>query len=77
MAFGNQGADWLSAAPAVLNPYFGESMLTCGTVTGTLSVDPHAPPPPAPPGRDLPPPSTPAEPAAPPTPADPHADHNH
>jgi membrane fusion protein, copper/silver efflux system len=40
MAFGNKGADWISAKPEVLNPYFGDRMLTCGTVTDTLSVDP-------------------------------------
>jgi len=47
MAFGNTGADWLSAAPLVLNPYFGDAMLTCGTVTDTLSISTSAPPPPA------------------------------
>jgi membrane fusion protein, copper/silver efflux system len=40
MAFGNTGGDWISAKPEVLNPYFGDRMLTCGTVTDTLSVDP-------------------------------------
>ncbi len=39
MAFGDSGADWLSAVPAVLNPYFGDAMLTCGSLTDTLSVD--------------------------------------
>jgi len=39
MAFGNTGADWLSATPTVLNPYFGDAMLTCGEVTDTLSVN--------------------------------------
>lgn len=39
MAFGNKGADWISAVPEVLNPYFGDAMLTCGTVTETLSLD--------------------------------------
>ncbi len=39
MAFGNTGADWLSAEPRVLNPYFGDAMLTCGSVTDTLSVE--------------------------------------
>ena len=39
MAFGDAGADWISAKPEVLNPYFGDRMLTCGTVTATLSVD--------------------------------------
>lgn len=39
MAFGNTGADWISAEPKVLNPYFGDRMLTCGSVTDTLSVE--------------------------------------
>jgi hypothetical protein len=37
MAF-DDGADWLSAVPEVLNPYYGDEMLTCGNVTDTLSV---------------------------------------
>lgn len=37
MAF-EAGADWLSAEPSVLNPYYGDEMLTCGDVTDTLSV---------------------------------------
>lgn len=40
MAFGNQGADWISDEPVVLNPYYGDAMLTCGSVTDTLSVEP-------------------------------------
>jgi Cu(I)/Ag(I) efflux system membrane fusion protein len=75
MAFGNKGADWLSAQPAVLNPYFGDAMLTCGSVTDTLSIDEKSPPPKAPPTK-LPPPATaPKKPSAPATPADPHAGH--
>lgn len=42
MAFRNQGADWLWNRPVVLNPYFGDAMLTCGTVTDTLSIAPAA-----------------------------------
>ncbi|MFC7337513.1 efflux RND transporter periplasmic adaptor subunit [Haloferula chungangensis] len=38
MAFGNQGADWLSSLPEVLNPYYGDAMLTCGSLKDTLSV---------------------------------------
>ena len=38
MAFGNKGADWLSKVPTVLNPYYGDAMLTCGSVKDTLSV---------------------------------------
>ncbi len=37
MAFGNRGADWLSAERAVENPYFGARMFGCGEVTGTVS----------------------------------------
>ncbi len=72
MAFGNQGADWVSAVPSVLNPYFGDAMLTCGTVTDTLSIDNKSPPPKAPPAKI--PPATPA-PQTPAAPADPHAGH--
>lgn len=28
-----EGGDWLSTSPEIKNPYFGEEMLTCGTVT--------------------------------------------
>ena len=38
MAFGDSGADWISAEPVVLNPYYGDAMLTCGSVTDTLSI---------------------------------------
>ncbi|MFT5512245.1 MAG: Cu(I)/Ag(I) efflux system membrane fusion protein [Bacteroidia bacterium] len=31
MANSNKGADWLSQSKNVLNPYFGQSMLTCGS----------------------------------------------
>ncbi|MDF1788219.1 MAG: DUF3347 domain-containing protein, partial [Verrucomicrobiales bacterium] len=41
MAFDYEGANWLSPAPAILNPYFGDEMLTCGTVTANLSFDPE------------------------------------
>ena len=30
MAFNNEGAYWLSKNENILNPYFGEKMLTCG-----------------------------------------------
>jgi len=36
MAFDFRGADWLQADEEVLNPYFGEEMLRCGTVRGAL-----------------------------------------
>ena len=32
MADSNKGADWLSKEKKILNPYFGESMLTCGEI---------------------------------------------
>ncbi|MBZ0257652.1 efflux RND transporter periplasmic adaptor subunit [bacterium] len=36
MAFNNQGADWLQWQHDTLNPYFGEAMLKCGSVTATI-----------------------------------------
>lgn len=44
MAFDDTGGDWLSAKPEVLNPYFGDMMLRCGSVTATLSLDPTSSP---------------------------------
>jgi membrane fusion protein, copper/silver efflux system len=35
MAFGDQGAYWLSEKKDITNPYFGASMLTCGEVKQT------------------------------------------
>ncbi|MBK6264098.1 efflux RND transporter periplasmic adaptor subunit [Marivirga sp. S37H4] len=35
MAFDNEGAYWLSEQEEILNPYFGDVMLTCGEVTQT------------------------------------------
>ncbi len=35
MAFGDQGAYWLSEQKNITNPYFGASMLTCGEVKKT------------------------------------------
>lgn len=37
MANNNQGADWLSINKEVKNPYYGQSMLTCGVVTKELN----------------------------------------
>jgi membrane fusion protein, copper/silver efflux system len=37
MAFDDKGAYWLSEAPEILNPYFGDEMLTCGEVTKKIS----------------------------------------
>lgn len=36
MALNDQGASWVSQTKEIKNPYFGESMLTCGSVTETL-----------------------------------------
>lgn len=36
MAMNNTGANWISATKTVRNPYYGESMLTCGSVKETL-----------------------------------------
>jgi len=37
MADNNKGAKWLSFEDAVLNPYFGDKMLTCGSVIQTIN----------------------------------------
>jgi Cu(I)/Ag(I) efflux system membrane fusion protein len=36
MADDNKGANWLSMEEEILNPYFGEAMLTCGEVKSTI-----------------------------------------
>lgn len=36
MALNDQGASWVSTSKEIKNPYFGDSMLTCGSVTETL-----------------------------------------
>ena len=36
MADSNKGADWLSNGKEILNPYFGEAMLSCGETTKTI-----------------------------------------
>ncbi len=38
MALKGKGADWLSHDPKVRNPYFGDTMYDCGSVTDTLSL---------------------------------------
>lgn len=35
MAFQNTGGYWLSDSETIRNPYFGDAMLTCGTVSAT------------------------------------------
>jgi len=44
MANDNTGADWLSKHENILNPYFGEKMLTCGTVQDTIDINFKIPP---------------------------------
>lgn len=39
MAFNNEGADWLSMDETVKNPYFGEKMLSCGTLKATFPLE--------------------------------------
>lgn len=39
MAFNDKGADWLSPANQVLNPYHGKKMLRCGEVVGQIGFD--------------------------------------
>ena len=36
MAFNDQGAFWLSESDKIRNPYFGDKMMTCGSVKETL-----------------------------------------
>ncbi|MEQ8473637.1 MAG: DUF3347 domain-containing protein [Marinoscillum sp.] len=37
MAFDNKGGFWLSDSDKILNPYFGDAMLTCGEVVEQLN----------------------------------------
>lgn len=39
MAFDWEGADWISDVEEIRNPYFGDEMLACGTVEGTLPAE--------------------------------------
>jgi hypothetical protein len=36
MAFDHKGADWLSTTEEIRNPYYGDEMLTCGSVKETI-----------------------------------------
>jgi hypothetical protein len=38
MAFDDRGAYWLSNETAILNPYFGDKMLRCGSVEDSLRI---------------------------------------
>jgi hypothetical protein len=33
---GEHGADWMQPNDQIRNPYYGASMLKCGSITGTL-----------------------------------------
>ncbi|WP_051621138.1 DUF3347 domain-containing protein [Leeuwenhoekiella sp. MAR_2009_132] len=37
MALNGKGADWLSNEATIKNPYYGDKMLNCGTVTATIT----------------------------------------
>jgi Cu(I)/Ag(I) efflux system membrane fusion protein len=37
MANNNKGAIWLSAEKNIFNPYFGDSMLRCGSIIEELN----------------------------------------
>ena len=39
MAFDNQGASWLQDVNDIKNPYFGDMMLKCGTLTDVLKAE--------------------------------------
>jgi Cu(I)/Ag(I) efflux system membrane fusion protein len=37
MADDNQGADWISSSPLIRNPYYGDQMLKCGSVSKQIN----------------------------------------
>jgi Cu(I)/Ag(I) efflux system membrane fusion protein len=37
MAFNDEGADWIAREKQIRNPYFGDKMLRCGIVKGSLA----------------------------------------
>ena len=39
MAMDNEGADWISTEKQIRNPYFGDKMMKCGSVTGTFPME--------------------------------------
>jgi membrane fusion protein, copper/silver efflux system len=41
MAFDDRGAAWLQSGTTIANPYFGASMLRCGTVEGPMGAHAH------------------------------------
>ncbi|KAA3640414.1 MAG: efflux RND transporter periplasmic adaptor subunit [Bacteroidetes bacterium] len=38
MAMNDEGADWISKEEQIKNPYFGDKMMKCGSVTGTFPM---------------------------------------
>jgi Cu(I)/Ag(I) efflux system membrane fusion protein len=38
MANDNQGAKWLSTESEIRNPYYGDAMLSCGSIVEVLSL---------------------------------------
>jgi len=38
MANNNKGAKWLSVEAEIRNPYYGDAMLSCGSVVEVLSL---------------------------------------
>lgn len=40
MVFDDEGASWLSMDKKILNPYFGDKMLTCGEIKETITIQP-------------------------------------
>jgi len=37
MAMNNAGANWISSTNEIMNPYFGDKMMKCGSITETLN----------------------------------------
>ena len=44
MANDNEGADWISNEETIRNPYYGDKMMSCGTVKATIDKDFKNPP---------------------------------
>ena len=38
MSIGGKGSYWISEESKILNPYFGDAMLNCGSITDTIEV---------------------------------------
>ena len=43
MAMDNEGANWISTEEQIQNPYFGDKMMKCGSVTGTFPMEMEVP----------------------------------